>query len=125
MSGVMRFNIIPAGQPNPSPSGLYVRHEDYDQLHAANQRLENDYKESVADGMEAARQIHRLESEVKRSREALDCIREQDYDAPHDATDTSISMHKGLCIARMKRIAEKALSTTANGEQLASASEGE
>ncbi|MVW75349.1 hypothetical protein [Pseudomonas xionganensis] len=29
MSEVMRFNMIPAGQPNPSASGLYVRHDDY------------------------------------------------------------------------------------------------
>lgn len=42
-----------------------------DTLHAANQRLEDDYKEAVADGMEAARQIHRLEGEVKRLRDAL------------------------------------------------------
>lgn len=37
-----------------------------DTLRTANQRLEEDYKEAVADGMEAARQIHRLEVEVAR-----------------------------------------------------------
>ena len=40
--------------------------QDYDQLHAANQRLESNYDEACEDAMEVARKCRRLEGEVKR-----------------------------------------------------------
>lgn len=71
------------------------------ELRAEITELENDYKEAAADGMEAARQIHRLEGEVKRLREALEharlfirngidlgCIRMPDADTPDPAHHT-------------------------------------
>lgn len=42
MSEVMRFNMIPSGQPNPAFNGLYVRHEDY-------LRLEQERTQLLAD----------------------------------------------------------------------------
>lgn len=113
MSGVKRYGIHFAVKHmiKEDDDGEYVLASDYDQLHAANQRLQSELAELKAEEPEWSAQMQRLgdanqrlEGEVKRLREAL-------------RTLLGLMHHKATTPLELEsiRMSEAALST-ANGE---------
>ena len=55
-----------------------------------------------------------LREKAEKLKEALEAILQEDYPAPHFATDRDISLAKGVCLMNIRKLARRALREVAS-----------